>query len=443
MERNDGQAGPGARLLQRVANVEPHETVAVITSFLLFFCVLGGYFAVRPVRETVGTILGDERVADLFVVVWIVTLGIIPAYGWICSRFRRSVFLPWIYGFVALSLAAVGLLLRESENAVFVSQFFFVFISVVNLFVVSVFWSSLLELFNPGQTKRLFGFIAAGGTAGALVGPMLTDLTVTRIGNGGVLIMGAGLFSLAIVMQRILMRVRAHSEWGRNELNPVNDRPMGGNPFAGVTLLLKSPYLLGITTFVILLAMVNTFLYFEQLRVVEATFTDVTQRTRVFSRIDYSVQTLTILSQFIITGRLAKRWGVVVLLTAVPIAMILGFVLLAATGTFAVLVGAMMTRRVGEYAFVRPGREMLFGPVDLETKYKVKTTIDVPVYRGGDALTAQMDKALQATGSSAGVALLAAGVAAVWAVNGFLIGRARDRREVAPPPRSNGLEARA
>ena len=439
MERNDAQAGPGARLLRRVANVEPHETVAVITSFLLFFCVLGGYFAVRPVRETVGTILGDDRVANLFAVVWVVTLVIIPTYGWLCSRYRRSVFVPWIYGFVAVSLVAVGVLLGQVENSVLASQFFFVFISVVNLFVVSVFWSFLLEMFNPGQTKRLFGFIAAGGTAGALIGPMMTDLLVERVGNSGILFLGAGMFALGIVMQRILLRARAHTEWGRNELTPVNDRPMGGNPFAGVTLILRSPYLLGITSFVILLAMVNTFLYFEQLRVVAATFSDTTERTRVFSRIDYTVQTLTIISQVIITGHLARKWGVVVLLTLVPFAMIFGFVLLAATGTFTVLVAMMITRRVGEYAFVRPGREMLFGPVDLETKYKAKNTIDVPVYRGGDALTAQIDKVLSSTGSSSMVALIAAGVAAVWAVNGYLIGRARDRLE-STVPRAKELE---
>ncbi|HUF49747.1 MAG TPA: MFS transporter [Longimicrobiales bacterium] len=441
MERDDARAGAAARLLKRVADVEPHETVAVITSFLLFFCVLGGYFAVRPVRETVGTILGRERVADLFGIVWIVSLAIIPAYGWLCSRYRRSVFLPWIYGFVAVSLIGVGMLLREADDLIFVGQFFFVFISVVNLFVVSVFWSFLLEMFNPGQTKRLFGFIAAGGTAGALTGPLLTDVFVGMIGNSGVLFMGAGLFTIAIAMQRILLRVSAHSDWTRNELAPRNDRPMGGNPFAGVTLILKSPYLLGITTFVILLATVNTFLYFEQLRVVGDTFADVTERTRVFSRIDYTVQTLTILSQFIITGRLAKKWGVVVLLTAVPIAMVGGFLLLAATGTFAVLVGAMITRRVGEYAFVRPGREMLFGPVDLETKYKAKNTIDVPVYRGGDALTAQISNVLSARGSSSTVALIAAGVAAVWAVNGYLIGKARDRRgDTAAPARTTVQE---
>src|SRR5687767_1943858 len=266
----------GPPVLERVAKVEPDETPAVITSFLLFFCVLGGYFAVRPVRETVGTMIGDDRVADLFGVVWIVSIAIVPAYGWLCSRFRRSTFLPWIYGFVALSLLVVGLLLRRADDLVFIGQFFFVFISVINLFVVSMFWSFLLEMFNPGQTKRLFGFIAAGGTAGALIGPMMTDLLVGTIGNGGILMMGAAMFALAVLMQRVLLRVRAGTDWGRHELTPVSerDRAMGGNPFAGLTLLFTRPYLLGIALFVILLASVNTFLYMEQIRMVADLFTD-------------------------------------------------------------------------------------------------------------------------------------------------------------------------
>jgi len=431
MSSSNPRTNPVTRLLQRVADVQPRETAAVIVAFFLFFCVLGGYFMVRPVRETVGTILGADRVADLWGITWIASIAIVPAYGALCARFRRSVFLPWIYGFVALSLLGVGLLLRQAENIHAIGVFFYVFISVINLFVVSVFWSFLLELFNPGQTKRLFGFIAAGGTAGALVGPMLTDLLVGTIGNSGVLIFGAIMFGLGILMQRFLLRLRANTEWGQHELRAVNDRPMGGNPFAGITLLLKSPYLLGITTFVVLLAAVNTFLYLEQLRVVAATFSDTAERTRVFSRIDYTVQTLTILSQVVITGRLARKWGVVVLLTIVPVAMVGAFLLLAGTGTFAVLVGAMITRRVGEYAFVRPGREMMFGPVDLETKYKAKTAIDVPVYRGGDYITGQVNTKLDASGwSASSIALLGAAVAALWAINGLVIGRMRERREL-------------
>ena len=421
------------RLLRRTAKVEPAETTAVVTAFLLYFCVLGGYFAVRPVRETVGTVMGAERVADAWVITWIVSIAIVPIYGALASRFRRSTFLPWIYGFVAISLAICALLLRSVESAPAVGQFFYVFISVVNLFVVSVFWSFLLELFNANQTKRLFGIMAAGGTTGALVGPMLTDLTVGRIGNSGVLFLGASMFVIAILCQRVLLRIWRNAAWaGTGER--AEERPIGGNPFAGFTLVLRSPYLLGIALFVVLLASVNTFLYLQQLRIVTDTFPDIETRTQVFSRIDYTVQSLTVILQLLFTGRLALRFGVGILLTAVPVLMVLGLLLLASFHSFGVLAAVMIARRVGEYAFVRPGREMLFSRVDTETKYKAKNTIDVPVYRGGDALSSQVETGLVSGGMPlTGVAVLGAAVAAVWAVVGFMLGRARRDQEAEPP----------
>jgi AAA family ATP:ADP antiporter len=416
-----------SRFLQRTAKVEHGETGAVVTAFLLYFCVMSGYFAVRPVRETVGTILGPERTADLFVATWIASLAIVPIYGMLCARFRRSAFLPWIYGFVAISLVTVGLVLNASAS-ILASQFFYVFISVLNLFVISVLWSFLLELFDSGQVKRLFGIVAAGGTAGALAGPMLTDLTVRFIGNGGVLFMGAGLFTGAIVCQRILIGIWKRTGWSAAAA-AVGDRPMGGNPFAGFTLILKSPYLIGIATFVVLAATANTFLYFAQLRVVADTFADNEVRTQVFSRIDYTVQTLTIIAQLLFTGRIASKWGIGSLLMFVPILMVGGFLLLASFYVFPMLVAVMITRRVGEYSFIRPGREMLFSRVDTETKYKAKNAIDVPVYRGGDALIAQVDARLDGAGMSpANIALIGAGAAVLWAINGVLLGRAGTRR---------------
>ncbi len=420
------------RLFKRGAKVEPAEIPAVVAAFLLYFCVLGGYFAVRPVRETVGTILGAERTADLFVATWIASIAIVPIYGWLCGRFRRSAFLPWIYGFVAVSLAAVGVAFRASEASVAAAQFFWIVISVLNLFMVSVFWSFLLELFSSSQTTRLFGVLAAGGTAGALGGPVLTDLTVRFIGNDGVLFMGAGMFVGAIVCQRVLIRIWKRADWGRDGSAVIEDRPMGGNPFAGFTLILKSPYLIGIAIFVVLLASVNTFLYFAQLRIVSEAFTDTAVRTQIFSRLDYTVQTLTIIFQLTLTGRIATKWGVGSLLTFVPMLMIGGLLLLASFHTFAVLAAVMITRRVGEYAFVRPGREMLFSRVDTETKYKAKNAIDVPVYRGGDALVAQVDSALSSAGmSAASLALIGAGAAAAWTVNGVVLGKAAKNRAAA------------
>lgn len=415
-----------SRLIARLAGAEPHETPAVVAAFLLFFFVLGGYFAVRPVRETVGTLLGKARVSDLYVVTWAVSLAIVPIYGALCGRFRRSTFLPWIYGFVAFSLAAVAVVLPGKAVAgvdVLIGEFFYVWVSVLNLFIVSVFWSFLLELFDAGQAQRLFGVIAAGGTAGALVGPLLTDLTVKTIGNNGVLCMGALSFVVAIFCQRRLLAI-----WDAGRLasggEHAPDRPIGGNPFAGFPLVLRSPYLIGISLFVILLASVNTFLYFEQLRLVTETFADVQERTRVFSRLDYIVQALAIVSQLFLTGRIASRLGITLLLTMVPVAMVAGFTMLSIAGTFWVLAFVFIARRAGEYAFIRPGREMLFSRVPTEAKYKAKNLIDVPVYRGGDAISAQVKAALEGGGlTPAGAAMLGAGLAGLWALNGWWLGR--------------------
>ena len=418
------------RMLSTLTPVERRELPLVVTAFFLFFCVLGGYFAVRPVRETVGTILGRDRVANLWLATWIVSLAIIPFYGAVVAKIRRSVFLPLIYGSVAVALAIVGAALRAQPKSVALSQFFYVFISVLSLFLVSVFWSFLVELFDSGQAKRLFPVIAAGGTAGALVGPLFTDITARTIGNAGILFVGAALFALAVVLQAILIRLwKSGPEPRRDdgEAGQPRDRALGGNPFAGITLVLRSPYLLGIAAYVALLATANTFLYFEQLRLVATTFSDTQMRTSVFARIDWIVQSLTILAQLFITGRIASRLGLVVLLTIIPVALVLGFVVLAAWNTFAVLVVVIVLRRSGEYAFVRPGREMLWTPMDKETKYKAKNFVDVPVYRGADAAVAQLQRAIEGAGLGAQtVALLGALGAILWAANGWWLGRRHD-----------------
>ncbi|MBA3881555.1 MAG: MFS transporter [Chthoniobacterales bacterium] len=402
----------------------------VVTAFLLFFCVLGGYFAVRPVRETVGTILGRDRVANLWLATWIVSLAIVPIYGAVVAKIRRSVFLPVIYGLVAVALATIGAVLQAQPRSVAVAQFFYVFISVLSLFLVSVFWSFLVELFDSGQAKRLFPVIAAGGSAGALVGPLFTDFAARTIGNGGILFVGAAMFVLAVVLQAILIRLWKRDPEPRRDgsaTQQTRDRALGGNPLAGITLVLRSPYLLGIATYVALLATANTFLYFEQLRLVAAAFSDTQTRTSVFARIDWIVQSLTILSQLFLTGRIASRLGVVVLLTMIPVAIFCGFVALAIWNTFAVLTVVIVLRRSGEYAFVRPGREMLWSPMGKETKYKAKNFVDVPVYRGADAAVAQLQTAIESAGFGAQVvALLGALGATLWAANGWWLGRRHD-----------------
>jgi AAA family ATP:ADP antiporter len=418
---------PFARLLSRLAPIQPAETGAVVAAFFLFFFMWSGYFSVRPVRETIGTIIGRDKLADIWIITSIVSVLIIPLYGAVVARVRRSVFLPWMYGLVAFVLVITGLALHGKEINMVAGKFFYVFISVVNLFLISVFWSFLLELFDRGQTKRLFGVIAAGGSAGALMGPFISDLAVPYIGNSGVLFFGATLFVAAIFCQRTLLNV-----WTvRTDVtNRAEDRPIGGNPFAGAMIILRSPYVLGIALFVVGISCVNTLLYFEQLRLVEEHFPDLENRTQIFARFDWIVQSLTVLSQIFLTGRIAQKFGVKALITFVPVIMIFAFAGLALSGAFAVLTMVVIGRRAMEYAFVRPGREMLWSPLDKETKYKAKNTVDVPVYRLSDAMSAQLNNWVMGAGFGiAAVAWLGAAVAALWAVLGYWLGRSFEDKE--------------
>jgi len=419
------KTSPLGSLLSRVVVIEPREVPAVVASFFLFFFMWAGYFAVRPVRETVGTLLGRQAVADLWLYTALFSILIIPAFGVVVARFRRSTFLPWTYGVVAGAMLFVGLTLSTTTFSPLLGKAFYVFISVLNLFLISMFWSFLLELFDRGQSKRLFGTIAAGGSLGAFFAPLVvTDVTVKYIGLNGVLFASAGLFVAAIVSQRILLRL-----WSARPLatSAAEDKPIGGNVFAGVPLVLRSPYLLGIALFIVGISAVNTILYFEQLRVVADLYpnpADAPLRAQVFARFDWIVQGLTVLTQVFLTGQIAKRFGVTALLTILPVAMVLGFFALAGSTSFVLFASIFIFRRVGEYAFVRPGREMLWSPLDKETKYKAKNTVDVPIYRAADYVGAQATVWLGALGvTAAGVMAVGAALAALWGVVGWWLGR--------------------
>ena len=415
-----------ARLVSVAARVEPREMAAVVSGFFLFFFVLGSSFAVRPVRETIGTTLGSAYVADLWLYTAIFSIAIVPIYSWLVGKVARKILLPCIYGAVAVVLVATGVSLSGDEVNRTVGAFFYVWISVLNLMLVSVFWSFLLEMFTREQTKRLFGLIAAGGTLGALVGPFITSMLVKTLGESGILYLAAGGFLCAIVCQRILLTLWQPDAAAAAD-NDGKGRGLGGNPFAGITIVLKSPYLLGIALFVVLLSAANTILYFEQLRIVAENYPDRAARTEVFANIDFIVQSLTLVSQLFLTGRIATKLGVKSLLTLVPLIMVLGLLVLAAANVFVVFAVVFIARRWGEYAFIRPGREMLFSSLSTETKYKAKSFIDVPVYRAADYVGAQAKAAIDAvTASPTASLLVGAGLAAGWAAVGWWLGRKHD-----------------
>ncbi|MBK5005903.1 NTP/NDP exchange transporter [Pseudomonas sp. S32] len=421
------------RRLQQLLDIQPGEAPAVLAGLLLFYLLFTGYFMLRPVRETMGIAGGVDNLQWLFTGTFIVTLVCLPLFGWLATKVPRRLILPWTYGFFASNLVLFALLMARSPDAVWTARAFYIWLSVFNLLCISLAWSVLADLFSPEQSKRLFGLLAAGASLGGLTGPLLGALLVAPLGHAGLLVLAAGFLVASIQATRFLQRWRAAQPITKRAPMPSR-QPLGGNPFAGATAVLRSPYLLGTALFVVLLASVSTFLYFEQARIVSQTFTDSTRQTQVFGLIDSLVQALAILTQLFLTGRLARRLGVGVLLVAVPMVMAVGFIWLAMAPVFAVFVVVMVIRRAGEYALVRPGREMLFTVLPAEDKYKAKNFIDTVVYRGGDAISGWLKRALDVMGEHPQAAMLiGAAIATGWAVTGAWLGRRQARLDTPAP----------
>jgi ATP:ADP antiporter, AAA family len=422
---SEATAGP-RRGLARLIVAEPHEVPAVLGGLLLFFLLFASYFMLRPVRETFGIAGGVDNLQWLYLGTFAATLVVVPLYGTLARTVRRRRLLPATYIFSAVVMTGFGIGLLADPDNVWTARAFYIWLSVFNLFVISIAWSLMADVFNADQGHRLFGQIAAGASLGGLTGPLLSGLLVGPLGHANLLFLSTGLLLATLIAARYLVGWRERRGDPEDRDNPPEAR-IGGSIWAGLTLIARSPYLLGISLFVILLTSVSTFLYFEQARVVEAAFPDRAAQTQVFSAIDFTVQSLTIFIQIFVTGRLTRRLGVTVLLTAVPLTMMLGFGLLALAATFPVLAFVMIVRRVGEYALVRPGREMLFTNVDAETKYKAKNAIDTFVYRGGDAVSAWANVGIVAIGTTTAAALVGGIVAGVWGIFGWLLGRRHDR----------------
>ncbi|WP_411832054.1 NTP/NDP exchange transporter [Pseudoxanthomonas mexicana] len=433
-----GRTPAPLRWLSALFNVQSHEAPAVAAGLAMFFLLFTGYFMLRPVRETMGVTGGVDNLQWLFTGTFVATLAVLPVFGWLASKVSRRRLVPWVFGLVVLSLLgfAAGMALRPDN--LWIARGFYIWVSVINLLMISLAWSVLADVLVSSEAKRLFALIAGGASLGGLTGPVLTTALVGPIGHGGLMGLSALLIgasaAAAIWLHRWRDRHPLPAGAGAGD-EGQRRRALGGNPFAGATAVFHSRYLFGIALFVVLLTSVTTFLYFEQARMVAEHFPDRSRQTQVFGLIDTVVQTLAILTQVFITGRIAQKLGVGVLLVAVPLVMAAGFLWLALAPVFAVFVVVMVVRRAGEYALVRPGREMLYTVVPAEQKYKAKNFIDTVVYRGGDALSGWVKRGLDLLGEHPALAMfIGAGIALVWAGSGAALGRAQRRREAATAP---------
>ncbi len=410
-------------IIQGVLRISRTEAAGVVPAVHMFFLLFASYFMLRPVRETMGLVGGVDNIPWLFTATFVATLAFLPLFGWLASRVPRRLIQRWTYAFFALNLLVFALGFRFYPEHVGLARTFYVWLSVFNFISISVAWSLLADLFAMRDAKRMFGLMASGASLGGLVGPALGALVVGTIGHSGLILISAALLLLSIIAGE---RVQAWRE-GQPETNTASDerlRALGGSPWAGAAAVLRSPYLLGIAAFVVLLACVSTFLYLEQARLVDLSFSDRTRQTQVFASIDVVVQTLAILTQIFFTGRLVERLGLRVLLVALPLVVAAGFIWLAMAPVFAVFVVVMVIRRAGEYALVRPGREMLFTRISPEAKYKAKNFIDTTVYRGADAVSSWIKAGVDLIGQHpAVVAILGAAVALVWAATGHSLAK--------------------
>lgn len=418
-------------LFKGILNLRSDDIAPVLAGVAMFFLLFTAYFMLRPVRETMGVAGGVANLQWLFTGTFLATLAAMPLFGWLASRIARRRILPGAYFFFAFNLLVFALLFRVMPGDPWVARVFYIWLSVFNLMAISLAWSVLADAIDPDRAERLFGIIAGGASLGGLTGPVLGTLLVVPIGHAGLLVLAAVLLAGSVFAGIRLYRWRDRHPLpvSMRSVQPAQQKPLGGNPFDGAFEVLRSPYLIGIAIFVVLLASVSTFLYFEQARLVAENFPDRTRQTQVFGLIDIVVQSLAILTQLFFTGRIAQRLGVSVLLVAVPVVIAAGFLWLALAPVFSVFVVIMVARRAGEYALVRPGREMLYTVVPAVEKYKAKNFIDTVVYRGGDALSGWLKRGLDLIESLPALAMLiGVFIALLWAGTGLLLGRGRQRR---------------
>lgn len=411
---------PIERLLAPIVRVERNEIAALVWSFAFFFFVLCAYYIIRPLRDEMGVSLGPARLQWLFSAVFVVMLAAVPLFGWVVSAFARRRIVPIVYGFLIANLLGFWGLFAAGVASTLVAGTFFVWVSVFNLFVVSLFWSLMSDLYRSEQARRLYGFIAAGGSAGALAGPLLTQSLVGVVGATNLLLVSA-LLLLAATQAALALRRLFSGVTGRQS----EERPLGKGLLAGAVAVWRSPYLFRIALWILLANLISTLFYLEQARIVGETLADRTQRVQLFARIDLAVSVATILAQMFLTPHMLTRFGLAAAIAVLPSSAALGLVALALSPTLAVIVSILAIERALAFAISNPALKVLYTVLAPEEKYKAQNFNDTVVFRGGDAASGWIFNSLaKSLGLSlATVAALSLPLALVWLSLSLLLGR--------------------
>ena len=414
-------------LLGRVLGLERHEYYAVAWSFVYFFCVLSAYYMLRSVRETMAVEGGVQNVPWLFSSTFVVMLAVTPVFGWVASRYPRRRFLPWVYYFFVVNIllfwAGFSYAINNGLSFVWLGRAFFVWLSVFNLFVVSVFWSFMADIYTREQSRRLFGVISAGGSAGALLGPLATGSLVVPIGFQNLLPISATLLLFGVYCIMRLRRWVESEHRGELESTMASAAPLGGTLLSGVTAVTRSRYLSAIGLASIIASLLGTALYMFMTELVGEAFASTDERTRTFAFIDAATNTMAMLVQLLIVKRAVWRFGVGITLSLLPVLSIIGFALVAVNPSFLVVAAVQAIRRAVGFGLSKPTNDMLYSVVTPEEKYKSKNFIDTAVYRGGDLIGTWSVRALWGLGFS-GISIVLLPFAALWVAIALWLGKA-------------------
>ncbi len=420
--------------------VQPSELRALGWAWLYIFSVLFSYYILRPIRDEMGVAGGVENLPWLFTGTLVGMIAVNPAFAALVARLPRVKFIAASYRFFLVNLLFFALFLHGASAAenIWIGRLFFIWVSIFNLFVVSVFWALIVDVFDAEQGKRLFGFIAAGATVGGIVGSSVTAALASHVRASYLLLASATLLEAAIFCVRRLSRLSDALHLRPSA--PRDESPIGGSALSGFKHALASPYLINLCLFILLFAITSTFLYFQQAEIVKQSFVSRGARTAFFARVDLWVNILTLGGQLFLTGRVLRWFGVALTLAALPLISIIGFSTLALTPTIAVLVAYQVIRRAGNFAFARPAREVLFTVVPREDKYKAKSFIDTVIYRSGDQVGAWSYGALAWLGMGmTGIAVVAVPISLAWLINGLWLGRKQNSLETEQAPDSGAV----
>jgi len=423
------QGGILARFLKRTSNVEANELKATVASFFFVFILMGSYYILRPVRDAMASDWSDAEVSFLWTLNFFISTAIVAIYGIAVSRVRFQHLVPGVYGFFAASFIIFYLAVSNLADRTLVDKIFYVWLSVFALFHISVFWSFMSDMFNKEQAKRLFSVIAAGASAGALVGPSIPTLFAGILGTDTLLLIASLLLIVPVPLIFYLGRLKVTELHNEDVHADLSSARIGGNPFKGFSEFITNPYLLAIGLFILLYTMIGSFIYFEQKNLLVEY--DRATRTQILGSVDWIINVLTFGLAFFATGRIVTKFGMSFTLALLPVFVIAGMLILAFAPIITVVLALQVAKRAGNYAITRPAREMLFTEVDRESRFKAKPVIDIVVYRGGDSITAWLFTGLsQGLGlGMAAIAIVGAGIAAIWAFIGVYLGKKYNQQQ--------------